>query len=130
MGVAGCRTTIWQLCKYYIVVGIGATIDFILFTILILSTPLHYILANAVSFMIVAIGVFFIQKNWTFQYRGNSTWIFAKYTSLLAFSYCMGSLVLFILVGVLLQNPILSKAIQIALGACWGYAISRYFVYR
>jgi putative flippase GtrA len=131
MDGAGCKGTIWQLCKYYIVVCVGAAADFSLFTLLVLSISLHYLLANAISYLVVAIGVYFFQKNWTFQYSGGKdAWVFAKFTTLLAFTYIMSNIILFALVGVLLMDPVLSKAIQIILGALWGYAISKYFVYR
>ena len=127
----GCRATVWQLCKYYIVVSVGAAADFLIFTLLVLSISLHYLLANAISYTTVALGVYFFQKNWTFQYRGGKeAWVFTKFTTLLAFTYIMSNIILFVLVGVLLMDPVLSKAVQIVLGALWGYAISKFFVYR
>jgi putative flippase GtrA len=130
-GASGCRTIIGQLCKYCVAAGTGTIIDFVLYTTLVLITPIHYLLANAASFTTGAIVVYYLQKNWTFQYQGDrDAWIFAKFVSLVIFSYGMSNIVLFILVGILLQNPILSKGIQIVIGAGWGYLISRYFVYK
>jgi putative flippase GtrA len=108
-----------------------AALDFTLFTLLTLGASLYYLLANTISYTTGAIVMFFIQKNWTFQYRGErASWVFAKYLSLLVFSFIMSNIVLFTLVGFLSMNPVLSKGIQIVLGALWGFAISKVFVYR
>lgn len=123
--------TIWQFCKYCVSGALVAALDFTLFTVLYLVASLHYLLANMISYTTGAIVMFLIQKNWTFQYRGDrGSWVFGKYVLLLVFSFIMSNLVLFTLVGILSMNPVVSKEIQIILGAGWGFAISKYFVYR
>jgi len=122
--------TFGQFCKYCVVAGAGTILDFVLYSTLILTTSVYYLLANAASYLTTAIVMYYLQKNWTFQYRGGGAWLMTKFTMLVAFSYVMSNVVLFVLVGILLLNPIPSKAIQIVVGALWGFAISKYLVYR
>jgi len=131
MDKTGYSKTIRQFCKYCVAAGTGTILDFVIYSALILTTSMHYLLANAISFTTGAVVVYYLQKNWTFQYRGDGgAWIFTKFVLLVVFSYCMSNLILFILVGIILLNPIPSKAIQIVISAGWGYLISRYIVYR
>ena len=57
-----------KYCKYCIVGAIGASIDFSIYTILVKYFLIYYIYANIFSITIALIVVYWLQKNWTFQY--------------------------------------------------------------
>lgn len=125
------NNTVYQLCKYGIVGGIGAGIDIGLYTIIITFLSLNYLLANAISFSIGTIIVYFLQKNWTFQYRTNkNALLFPKFIIVVAVTYLLNNLILIICIEFLHFNPILSKVIQVFISFLWGYSINKAFVFK
>ena len=56
-----------EFLKYCISGGIGAVIDFSLFSLLVMFSQIGYLLSNLISFSLGTIVVCYMQKNWTFQ---------------------------------------------------------------
>ena len=122
---------LYQLCKYGIAGGIGAGIDFGLYVLIITISPLNYLLANAISFSLGTLVVYFLQKNWTFQYqKDKNALLFSKYFSFVAITYLLNNILLIICIELLHITPILSKVIQILISFFWGYTVSKKFVFK
>jgi putative flippase GtrA len=123
--------TFYQLCKYGIAGGIGAGIDLGLYAIIITLTPLNYLLANAISFSLGTLVVYFLQKDWTFQYQEDkNVRLFSRYISFVAITYLLNNIILIICIELLHITPILSKVFQILISFFWGYTISKMFVFK
>ncbi len=122
---------LYQLCKYGVAGGIGAGIDIGLYSIIITYSSLNYLLANAISFSIGTIIVYFLQKNWTFRYRNDKNiLLFPKFLMVVAITYIFNNLILIICIELLHFNPILSKLIQVFISFMWGYTINKTFVFK
>ena len=122
---------LYQFCKYGISGGIGAGIDLGLYTLIITFSSLNYLLANAISFSLGTLVVYFLQKDWTFQYQDNkNVLLFTKYISFVAIIYLINNVILIICIELLHLTPILSKAIQILISFFLGYTISKKFVFK
>jgi putative flippase GtrA len=120
-----------QLCKYGIAGGIGACIDFGLYSLIISFTSLNFLIANAISFSIGTLAVYYLQKNWTFQYQSEKNAIlFTKFVSVVIVTYIFNNLILIICVEFLHMNPIIAKVVQIVLSFLWGYTINKRFVFK
>lgn len=120
-----------QLCKYGIVGGIGAGIDLGLYILIITFSPMSYLIANTISFSLGTLVVYFLQKNWTFQYKKNENiHLFTKYISFVVITYFLNNTILIICIELLHLDPILSKVIQILISFFWGFIISKKFVFR
>jgi putative flippase GtrA len=125
------KSTLKQLCKYGISGGIGAGIDFGLYTIIISLTQVNYLIANTISFSLGTFVVYYLQKNWTFQHQSdNNTFLFTKYIAAVILTYIFNNLILIFLVSTLHMNPIIAKIFQIFISFMWGYTINKYFVFR
>jgi putative flippase GtrA len=125
------RNALLQLCKYGIAGGIGAGIDLGLYAIIITFTSVNYLLANAISFSLGTLVVYFLQKEWTFQYQEDkNVLLFSKYISFVMVTYLLNNLILIICIELLYITPILSKVIQIFISFLWGYTVSKKFVFR
>ena len=122
---------LYQLCKYGIAGGIGAGIDLGLYVIIITLTPLNYLLANAISFSLGTLVVYFLQKNWTFRYqKEKNVLLFSKYISFVVITYLLNNIILIICIELLHLTPIVSKVIQILVSFFWGYLASKKFVFN
>jgi putative flippase GtrA len=121
---------LYQLFKYYVAVGIGTALDFGAFTLMLRVTPLNYLLANAISFSLGTVVVYYIQKNWTFRCpNGKTAFVFGKYIFAVGVYYILTNLILMICISYFLMNPVLSKLIQICLTFFLGYIINKKFVF-
>jgi putative flippase GtrA len=125
------RGNIFQLIKYGISGGIGAVIDFSLYTLIITTTQLNYLIANIISFSLGTIVVYYFQKNWTFQYQKKlQDYVITKFISVVIITFILNNIILIICVNFLLINPISSKIIQIIISFFWGYSINKLFVFK
>jgi len=116
--------------KYCIAGGIGAVIDFSLFTIFVKFFQINYLIANIFSISVALILVYYLQKNWTFQYQiKEKTKTFQRYLLSVALIYLFNNGILVILVQVLRFEVIHSKVIQIVLSTVVGYILTNYFVF-
>jgi len=124
--------SVTRLIKYGISGGIGAIIDFALFSTLISLTSLNYLYANALSFSIGTLVVYYLQKNWTFERQSSdkSTFVFVKFICVVIFTYIFNNIILIICVELLYISPINAKIIQIVLSFIWGYSINKAFVFK
>lgn len=121
----------YQICKYCIAVGIGTGIDLGLFSLFITIIPLNYLLANAISFSLGTLVVYYIQKNWTFHYNGTkNVFIFGKYILGVGIYFLLTNLILIICISFILLNPIVSKIIQISITFVLGYIINKKFIFN
>ena len=120
----------FKYLKYCIVGAIGAILDFSIFTLLVECFLINYLISNIISISIALITVYYLQKNWTFQYipkTGSKT--FQRYLVSVAITYIFNNLVLVILIGFFGYDPIISKIIQIFISTLWGYGLTNYFVF-
>jgi putative flippase GtrA len=117
--------------KYCAVGAFGAVIDFSIYTVLVKYFLINYLAANIVSISIALIVVYYLQKNWTFQYvvRDKSK-TFQRYLVSVVITFILNNGVLFCLVGILGYDAIISKIIQIILSMVWGFILTNFFVFR
>lgn len=119
-----------KYCKYCIVGAIGAITDFSIYTALIRVLSLNYIFANLFSISVALVIVYFFQKSWTFKnVSKDKSKSFHRYLVSVALTYFLNNGIIFILIGIMGYDEILSKIIQIALSSIWGYILSNYYVF-
>ena len=120
-----------QVCKYGIAGGIGACIDFGLYSLIISFTSINFLIANAISFSLGTLAVYYLQKNWTFQYQSEkNAFLFTKFVSVVIVTYLLNNLILIICVEFLHMNPIIAKVVQIIISFIWGYTSNKKFVFK
>lgn len=116
--------------KYCISGGIGAGIDFSLFSILVIIFHAGYLLSNCISFSIGTIIVCYLQKNWTFQHqsRGSIT-LYSKYIVSIGAIFLLNNVLLVFFIECLCLGDISAKFLQIIISPIIGYWIQRSFVF-
>jgi len=125
------RKDLYQFCRYGIAGGIGAGIDFGIYALLVTFSPINYLVANAISFSLGTLVVYFLQKDWTFHYKSDkNAFLFTKYISFVAITYLFNNIILIICIELMHITPILSKVIQILISFVWGYTISKKFIFK
>jgi putative flippase GtrA len=122
--------SVLKYSKYCAVGGIGAVIDFFIFTLLVKYFLINYLAANIVSITVALIIVYYLQKNWTFQYIArDKSKTFQRYLISVAITYILNNGVLFFLVGISGYDTIISKLIQILISMAWGFILTNFFVF-
>ena len=117
--------------KYCLVGGAGAIIDFTLYSSIIYTINLNYLISNAFSFTFATIFVYYLQKNWTFQYFTNKNLrTFNRFLQIVIITYVLNNIILIISVELLHIGLLISKIIQILLSFAWGYYASNSYVFN
>ncbi len=117
--------------KYCLVGGAGAIIDFTLYSSIIYTINLNYLISNAFSFTFATILVYYLQKNWTFQYFTNKNLrTFNRFLQIVIITYILNNIILIISVELLHIGLLISKIIQILLSFVWGYYANSIYVFN
>lgn len=114
--------------KYCMVGGTGAIVDFTLYSLLIYIFNLNYLISNIFSFSFAILVGYYLQKNWTFQYRAEKiSKTFNRYVQVVVITYILNNIILIISAELLDMGWFISKIIQILTSFVWGYyAINSY----
>jgi len=118
-----------HLSKYVVSGIIGALIDFSIFTAIVAHYHVYYLVANIISISFALIVVYYLQKNWTFQYVTKERNTFQRYLFCVLIMYLLNIIILYLLVDLLKYNPVSSKIIQILISTIWGYSLTRFIVF-
>ena len=124
-----CHIT--KICKYCISGGIGAVIDFGIYSALVYFFSTNYLVSNFISFSCGTLVTYFLQKNWTFHYRTNrNAAVFQRYILAVIGTYILNNVLLFTFISVLSINTFAAKIIQIIISTVWGYSINSLYVFK
>lgn len=119
-----------QFLKYCISGGIGAIIDFLVFSALVTFFQVQYLFSNAISFSLGTIIVCYMQKNWTFQYESNKKiQLYAKYLMSIGIVFILNNILLIYGVEIIHFGEIEAKLFQIIISSIVGYLIQKNFVF-
>jgi len=120
-----------QFFKYSISGGIGAIIDFSLFSLLVTFFHIDYLISNLISFSLGTIVVCYMQKNWTFQYNShNNLQLYSKYLLSIGIIFLLNNILLIFFVEQIQLGEIQAKVLQIILCSILGYIIQKTFVFK
>lgn len=120
-----------NILKYCTVGVLGAATDFFLYAFLIYSFNLYYLVSNVISFIVALFLVYYLQKNWTFQYfTNNNSKTFGRFLRIVVITYILNNIILIISVELLNISLMSSKIIQILLSFAWGYYASNSYVFN
>lgn len=117
--------------KYCLVGGAGAIVDFTLYSSIIYTINLNYLISNAFSFTFATLFVYYLQKNWTFQYLTNKSFrTFNRLLQIVVITYILNNIILIISIELLNIGLLISKIIQIILSFVWGYYANSIYVFN
>lgn len=120
-----------NILKYCIVGILGAATDFLIYAFLIYYFNLYYLISNAISFIFALFLVYYLQKNWTFQYfSNNKSKTFGRFLWIVSITYILNNLILIISIDLLGSGLLVSKIIQILISFFWGYNANKYYVFN
>lgn len=119
-----------QFLKYCISGGIGAIIDFLVFSALVTVFQVQYLISNAFSFCLGTIIVCYMQKNWTFQYKSNNQiQLYLKYLISIGIVFIFNTILLIFCVDIIHFGEIEAKFVQVILSSIIGYSIQKKIVF-
>ncbi len=124
-------TDVLKYFKYCIVGSIGAIIDFTVYSSIIYTIHLNYLISNIFSFTFATLVVYYLQKNWTFQYSTNKNIrTFNRFLQMVVITYILSNIILMISIELLDIGFLISKAIQILINFAWGYYANNSYVFN
>lgn len=83
------------------------------------------------SFSCGTLFTYYLQKNWTFQFKNQKNInVFPRFILAVICTYFLNTLILFIFVDIIHLSPYISKIIQILISTIWGYSINSIYVFK
>lgn len=120
-----------KVIKYCISGGMGAIIDFGIYSLLIYFFSLNYIISNIISFTCGSLATYYLQKNWTFQCKSTKhLFLLRKYVIVVAITYVLNSLLLILFIQIFTINVFYAKILQILVSTIWGYSINNLYTFK
>lgn len=120
-----------NILKYCTVGVLGAATDFLVYAFLIHSFNLHYLVSNVISFIFALLLVYYLQKNWTFQYfTTNNSKTFSRFLRIVVITYILNNFILIVSIELVGTDLLVSKIIQVLIGFAWGYYASNSYVFN
>jgi putative flippase GtrA len=120
-----------SLFRYILIGGITFGIEFAAFWVLLNVIKLDALPANMISLLISFSFNFVMSNYWTFK-AGNSqnAQKLVKYLSLVAVNYVLNNAIFYVINGVLLVSPGLTKVIVTILQTSWTFLIYKFWIFK
>lgn len=130
---ANGRSLAGEVGRFLVVGTSNAVVDFAVYLILtrsFLFWQKHYLVANAIAFVLANLNSFFWNRHWTFKASGDNIWRqYAGFfsTSLVYLAFIQAGL--WLLVSVWGMYDLLAKAIVIGLGMILYFSVLKRFIF-
>jgi putative flippase GtrA len=123
-----------QMIKFALVGGMNFVIDFLVYVSLTRIFNFwreHYLMANLIAFSVAVTFSFFVNKKWTFRYRGSG--LHQRYVQF--FAVCLigllwTELILYTGVDVLHWHDVLVKFLAAFLVFFWNFGVNKFWTFR
>lgn len=125
------KATIGQIIKFGLVGATNVFFDALLYWLFTRKLGFYYLLAAALSFLIVVTWSFFINRFWTFRYRSkNFTATYLKFVSANAISITLNLTILFLLVDFIQIYDLLAKVLVSTLVGLFNFSLNKLWTFR
>lgn len=121
-----------KIVRYFFVGGAAAVVDISLFFLFARILGYHYLLVGAGAFTVAAVVNYFLSIRFVFvsgtRFQGNTefAWVYVIST----IGLVLNQIILYIGIGVLHQDMMLSKIAAIGLVFGWNYLARKHFVFK
>jgi putative flippase GtrA len=120
-----------QLFRYLITGFTAFGIEYGLYILLYKFIGLYYIWSSFIVYAIVFMFSFFVNRNWSFESKGDVRRQMMLYFLLFLFNLFFGNIVLlYVLTEYLGLNPLFSPFVKMAFIVCWNFLIYKYIIYK
>lgn len=120
-----------KVLRYVFSGGIAAGINIALFSFLLLTFKVWYLLASVISFSVSFVASFYMQKYWTF--RDSSTAQTKKqlfyYFLITAANLGINVVLMMLFVQGIGIHPVIAKAITLIILACWSFVVYQKYIF-
>lgn len=125
------RLNLGQVIRYVIVGGTCATIEFTVFSSLVLYYHIHYLVANVLAFFTAFIVGFFLQKHWTFKnYEKKYVKQMTKCFTVVSIGFLLNTFLIYVFIGVIGLHVFIGKPLQLFIVFFWNYSGQRFWTFR
>jgi len=120
-----------QVIRYILVGGISASIEFCVFSILVLYLHVFYLVANVFGFFVAFLIGFWLQKYWTFKnYEKKYAKQMTKSLTVVGIGFLLNNLLVYLFIGVLGLHIFIGKPLELFLVFFWNYSGQRFWTFR
>jgi len=120
-----------QVIRYILVGGISASIEFCVFSILVLYIHIFYLVANVFAFFVAFLIGFWLQKYWTFKnYEKEYVKQMTKSLTVVGIGFLLNNMLVYLFIGVLGLHIFIGKQVELFLVFFWNYSDQRFWTFR
>ena len=119
-----------QLSKFIIIGLLSTLLNYSIFYVLYILTPLNYLLASCLGFISGVLFGYSLNKDWTFSVEDNRSDYFFKYLGIYLFSLITGISLLNFTVEIAKIKPEIANAIIIIYTSCVNFIGSKFWVFK
>jgi putative flippase GtrA len=119
-----------SLLRYLITGSSAFVVEYLGYWLLITFLNTHYIVASLLVYGVIFWFVFAVNRQWSFQSKGNVKRQLILYSLLFAFNLIVGNaLLMFLFVDALGMSALIAPVFKMGCIVCWNYLIYRYIIY-
>lgn len=119
-----------NLMLYCIIGGCTALVDFLIFSVLTMWTPVHYLAVNVISCSIGILSSFLLNRRYNFRVMDHAMRRMVSFFSVGVAGLALSSLVLHLLIESLQIEETVSKAVSVVVVAFIQYCLNKYISFR
>ena len=119
-----------QFIRYLLVGGFSFLLEYSLFFILLKVFAIHYLIANSIVYSSASLINFLLNRAWTFKSNGKINHQLFLYFSLVGFNFFASNGLLYILTGLLLIHPLISKIVAMCMIVSWNFILYKKVIYK
>lgn len=119
-----------NLILYGIFGSISAGLDFLIYTLLVKSVGMQYLVANCISVLAGIITSFILNRNLNFKIKDKTPQRFSIFLIVGLCGMLLSNLILYLCVDVLEWNKIISKLLSIVLVVFFQFLLNKYITFK
>lgn len=119
-----------NLILYGIFGSISAGLDFLIYTLLVQSVGVQYLVANCISVLAGIVTSFILNRNLNFKIKDKTPQRFSIFLIVGLCGMLLSNLILYLCVDVLEWNKIVSKLLSIVLVVFFQFLLNKYITFK
>ena len=113
-GIVGVSNTLISLAIYYVLVFIG----------------LHYILSNAIAFLISVLNAYYWNRKYVFRSRESKATVLPKIYATYGFTFFLGTGLLFLMVDIIGISNLVAPLLNLFITTPTNFVLNRFWVFK
>lgn len=119
-----------HLILYGIIGSFSSGLDFVIYTILIRSLGIHYLVANCISVLCGISTSFILNRNYNFKVKDHPRRRFSIFLIVGLSGLLLSNIILYICINTFAMGKVISKLLSIVLVVFFQFLVNKYLTFR